>query len=91
MAGVPIGRRQARLTYHTKTGKVSLTEIAVPDVTHIARALREAVPHDDVQAEFFAAMAEACDELVRGSSSLDRHNVEVVKEIPWMRRLASRP
>lgn len=83
-----IGRREAKLTYSTKTGRVSIGEVSVAAVTHIARAFREVEAHDADEAEFYAAMAEACDELVQRTCGLDRHNVVVTADIPWMRRLA---
>lgn len=85
----PLGPHEVKLTYHQKTGQVSVQGLRVPDMLHLAVALRDAADraNDATDEQFFASLAAGADEIVDRTKRLGHGNAVVSAEVPWMERL----
>lgn len=85
----PLGPHEVKLTYHQKTGQVSVQGLRVPDMLHLAEALRGAADQagDATSELFFATLADGADQLVDRTKHLGHGNAVVCTEVPWMERI----
>lgn len=85
----PLPPHEVKLTYHQKTGQVSVQGLRVPDMLHLAVALRDAADraNDATDEQFFASLADGADQLVDRTKHLGHGNAVVCTEVPWMERI----